>query len=182
MSKIFIDGVKIIDLKMNEDSRGSYNEIFKDIWGYAPKIKQWSVATSKKRAIRGMRVHFKHYDYNCLCQGKAVYILKDMRKGSPTEGKTQYVDLSAEKFQVVITPPGVAHGFYFYENSIFIVGITDYYDKNDELGFYYKDPDADIEWPGGKHIVSLKDKNSSSYLSLYPKVPAWKTTGINISD
>lgn len=165
MRSSFIKGVKITDLKMNKDRRGSYNEIFREaLLNGSPKPIQWSLVYSAKNVIRGMRVHLKHYDYTCLCAGKALYVLKDLRKGSPTVGKNQYLQLKPQKLQMIITPSGVAHGFYFYEPSIFVVGISDYYDKKDELGFRYDDPGANLIWPtSSRPILSLRDKSLPSF-------------------
>ena len=169
-----ISGVKIIDLKVHPDTRGSYTEMYHDNWDGVPAhLPQWSIVHSNAHAIRGMRIHPIHADYTCLCHGKAIYILKDLRKDSPTFGTVEYLELSGDKLQTIVTPPGVAHGFYFREYSIFAVGITHPYDPSDELGFYFKDPEAGIKWPEGEVIVSDRDNASPPLNEVLPLMPTW---------
>ncbi len=169
-----IDGVKIIDLKMNADSRGSYSEIYRDNWEGAPALPQWSVVHSKSGSIRGMRIHVKHADYTCLVSGRGRYVLKDLRKNSPTFGQNEYLELSGDKLQGIITPPGVAHGFYFHEDTIFVVGITYHYDPADELGFAYQDAAAGLTWPAGEHIVAEHDLQAPPLSDILPLMPTWE--------
>jgi dTDP-4-dehydrorhamnose 3,5-epimerase len=171
-----IDGVKLIDLKAHPDTRGSYTEMYHDDWSDAPKhLPQWSVVHSRTGAIRGMRIHLEHSDYVCLCQGQALYVTKDLRQDSPTFGEVEYYELSSDKLQIIITPPGVAHGFYFRTDAIFVVGITHPYDPADELGFYYADPEANIAWPkDAPHIVSDRDAASPSLKEVLPLMPKWE--------
>ena len=172
-----IDGVKIIDLQPHPDTRGTYTELYHDNWEPTTRtLPQWSVVHSKKGSIRGMRIHPVHADYNCLCRGSALYVLKDLRPNSPTLNQVDYLELSADKLQSIITPPGVAHGFYFHTDSIFVVGITHPYDPADELGFYYLDPAAGLTWPAGEHIVSDRDAVSPPLQELLPLMPTWTPT------
>src|SRR5258708_9117621 len=174
MKKTSIEGIRIIDMLQHKDTRGSYTEIFRDTWHYTPELLQWSIVQSRAHAIRGMRIHIIHYDYTCLVHGKATYFLKDLRKGSPTEGINQYIKLSGEKLQIVVTPPGIAHGFYFSQYCVFAVVITTHYNPKDELGFYYKDPEAGLTWPNVRLIVSARDKQSPPLKKVLPLMPTWK--------
>ncbi len=173
MAQPQIPGVSIINLKRNKDFRGSYTEFLREEWFKTPKPLQWSIVHSRKNALRGMRIHLVHYDYTCLSYGKALYVLRDLRGGSPTEGKNQYLELDSNKLRLIVTPPGVAHGFYFLQDSIFVVGITQYYNKKDELGFHYNDPEAGISWPSSNPILSERDKNLPSLQKVSSLVPAW---------
>lgn len=168
-----IEGVKIIDLKANPDARGTYTEILHDDWEGIPPLKQWSVVHSKPGTIRGMRIHIKHYDYTCVCHGSALYVLKDLRQGSPTYMANQYVELKGNKLQTILTPPGVAHGFYFYEDTIFVVGITHHYDPEDELAFHFQDKEAGIKWPKDTYIVSARDSGAPPMQGVLSRMPEW---------
>lgn len=170
-----ISGVKIINLTANPDSRGTYTEMYHDNWeGVPEKLPQWSVVHSKMNAIRGMRIHPIHADYTCLIHGKALYVLKDLRKNSPTFSQVEYLELSGDKLQTIVTPPGVAHGFYFRQDSIFVVGITHHYDPADELGFLFTDPAAKINWPPADYIVSDRDASSPGMNQLLDRMPEWQ--------
>jgi dTDP-4-dehydrorhamnose 3,5-epimerase len=169
-----IDGVTIIDLKVNPDLRGEYTEMYHSNWDGVPEnLVQWSFVKSKQHSIRGMRIHPIHADYTCLIQGKALYVIKDLRKDSPTFLQTEYLELNGEKLQTIVTPPGVAHGFYFREDSLFVVGITHHYDPSDELGFYFADPKADIDWPKADYLITDRDSSSPEMETLLPLMPTW---------
>jgi dTDP-4-dehydrorhamnose 3,5-epimerase len=169
-----IDGVTIIDLKVNPDLRGAYTEMYHSNWAGVPKsLVQWSFVQSKQHAIRGMRIHPIHADYTCLIQGKALYVIKDLRKNSPTLLQTEYLELSSGKLQTIVTPPGVAHGFYFREDSLFVVGITHHYDPSDELGFYFADPKAEIDWPKAEYLVSDRDLSTPKMEAVLNQMPIW---------
>lgn len=169
-----IPGIQITTLQSHPDSRGTYTEMYHDNWeGVPAHLPQWSVVHSKQHAIRGMRIHPIHADYTCLIQGSALYVLKDLRKNSPTFSQVEYLELSDDKIQTIVTPPGVAHGFYFRQDSLFVVGITHHYDPSDELGFYYKDPAAGIVWPEASHIVSDRDNDSPKLKDVLPLMPKY---------
>ncbi|OGY21960.1 MAG: hypothetical protein A3A65_02850 [Candidatus Chisholmbacteria bacterium RIFCSPLOWO2_01_FULL_49_14] len=167
------DGVKISDLIKHVDPRGYFIEVFKQKWIEELPLIQWNVVRSKKNALRGMRVHIKHYDYVIIFEGKAVYALRDLRQGSPTQGLVSMVHIEGKHPQSVIIPPGVAHGFYFFKPSFYVYGVTEYYDKEDELGFYFADPDAGIKWPTSDPIVTERDVNLPPLKSIMSQIPTW---------
>ena len=61
---------------------------------------------------------------------------------------------------------GVAHGFYFYEPSLHVYAVTEYWDPNDELSCHWADPDLGIPWPVQSAKVSQRDEESQSLQAL----------------
>jgi dTDP-4-dehydrorhamnose 3,5-epimerase len=167
------EGVIISDLKPIRDDRGYFMEAFKEEWTVGFKAKQWNIVYSNPGALRGMRLHHTHSDYVVLFKGKAIYALLDLRAGSPTENKLAMVDLDGSKPRSVIIPPGVAHGFYFFEESYYVYCVTHYYDPDDEFGFKFDDPDANIPWPSKEVILTERDKDLPTLKEAVKRVPSW---------
>ena len=167
------DGVKIGNLQKHVDTRGYFMEVFRQEWIEQLTLIQWNLVISKTNALRGMRVHIKHYDYVIVFQGKGVYALRDLRAGSPTEGHVSMIPINGQKPQSVIIPPGVGHGFYFFQPSMYVYGVTEYYNPKDELGFYYADPDAEIDWPVSDPILTPRDANLPPLKSIIDQISPW---------
>ena len=70
----------------------------------------------------------------------------------------------------VYLAPGFAHGFcVLTQFADFQYKCTDYYDPLDEGGVIWNDPDAAIEWPISKPLLSSKDLNLPSLKELANK-------------
>ncbi len=169
-----LEGVKIVTLKTHIDERGSFTEVFRKEWFKPLNPIQWNIVFSKKNALRGMRVHIKHTDYVIVFKGEGLYVLRDLRRSSPTEGKNCYIKLSGESIKAIIIPPGVAHGFYFYRDSGYVYGVDYYHNEKDELRFHYLDQDASFKWPEKKPIITKRDAALPPLKKIIKKIPAWK--------
>jgi dTDP-4-dehydrorhamnose 3,5-epimerase len=168
------DGVSLFKLKMNPDSRGIFTEIYRESWFDPPRPLQWNVVSSSANVLRGVHVHIDHTDYLFLIQGRALFALRDLRKGSPTEGRVSLVEADEEKLQGLVIPPGVAHGFYFHTPSIHLYGVTEYWNPDDELGCHFADPQLQISWPNRSPILSERDENLPALDEILDRIPPWR--------
>lgn len=164
---IDISGLLIFEPKVFEDSRGyffeAYNEeIFKKA-GIDLRFVQDNQSSSTYGVIRGL-----HYQLNPFAQSKLVRVLEgaildiavDIRKGSPTFGKSFSLELSAENRKQLFIPAGFAHGFSVLSKATTVLYKCDtFYNKESEAGIRYNDPALNIDWkiPSGKEIISEKD-------------------------
>jgi len=150
-------GVRLRSLTSHFDYRGNLTELFRANWetGIAPL--QWNLAKSGAGVLRGVHVHLKHDDYLIVVQGKASIGLRDLRRGSPTEGVAVVVEMCGEPLTALTIPPGVAHGFFFHEPSIHVYSVSEYWDPADELGCHWADPALEIPWPMTTAIISERD-------------------------
>jgi dTDP-4-dehydrorhamnose 3,5-epimerase len=84
----------------------------------------------------------------------------DLRRSSPTFGKSVSVILSAENHRQFWVPPGFAHGFLVTSDSAeFLYKTTDYYAPEHERCLLWNDPVLSIEWPLQQEpLLSVKDK------------------------
>ena len=96
-----------------------------------------------------------HYQIN-FPQDKLVRVISgevydavvDLRKGSPTYGKSFGVVLSAENRKQLFIPKGFAHGFLVLSDTAeFFYKVSDFYHPKDEGGLVWNDPEVGIDWP-----------------------------------
>ncbi|KKT65773.1 MAG: hypothetical protein UW60_C0035G0003 [Candidatus Woesebacteria bacterium GW2011_GWA2_44_33] len=111
-----IEGVKFIPLSYYKDDTGEFSElgrvdngILQSVTGF--KIAQISYSLLLPNAVKAFHLHFNQTDawyvspYDRLLVG-----LLDTRKNSKTADKTMRFILGAGVAQLLVIPPGVAHG------------------------------------------------------------------------
>ena len=165
--KTDFSGLILFEPKIFEDSRGyffeSYNEKLFQENGFQIKFVQDNQAKSTYGVIRGL-----HYQLNPFAQTKLVRALSgaildvvvDLRKNSPTYGKSFSIELSAENKKQLLVPPGFAHGYSVLSDTAEVFYKCDkLYNKQSEGGILYNDPALAIDWKVNpdKAIVSEKD-------------------------
>ncbi len=149
-----IEGLKVITPTAFGDQRGYFMESyqandFKEL-GIDTVFVQDNQSSSTKGVLRGM--HFqKNFPQDKLVRvisGEVFDAVVDLRKGSPTYGKSFGVVLSAENRKQLFIPKGFAHGFLVLsEYAEFFYKVSDFYHPNDEGGLLWNDPDTAIDWP-----------------------------------
>ena len=163
-----IPDLLIFEPKVLEDKRGYFFESFNlknfQQEGIDINFVQDNQSSSQYGVIRGL-----HYQMDPYPQAKLIRVLVgiildvavDIRKGSPTYGKSFSVELSAENKKQLFLPPGFAHGFsVLSEKAEVLYKVDGFYSRESEGGILYNDPALMIDWkiPAGKEIVSDKDK------------------------
>jgi dTDP-4-dehydrorhamnose 3,5-epimerase len=167
-------GVQRRPLVVQRDARGSFSEIYRAEWGVGLDPVQWSVSTSHAGTLRGMRVHPRHDDYLVVVQGRTSIGLCDLRPGSPTEHRSALVELCGRDPTGLFIPHGVGHGFYFHEASIYMLGVSSYFDETDELGFHWADPVLEIHWPVTSPMLSERDAALRPLSAIEGLIPPWR--------
>lgn len=114
--------------------------------------------------VRGL--HFqappKAQDKLIRCgKGRLYDVAVDIRKGSPTYGKSFGVELSFENGKQMLVPAGFAHGFVTREPGTEIIyKCTDDYAPDTEGALLWNDPALGIDWgiADAEAVLSDKDK------------------------
>lgn len=169
-----LPGLLILEPKVWGDARGffmeSYNEkVFREASGLKLDFVQDNHSRSARGVLRGM-----HYQMQ-QPQGKLVRVVSgrvwdvavDMRRNSPTFGKWQGVELSAENNRQFWVPAGFAHGFVVLsETADFLYKTTDYYAPEHERCLAWDDPVVGIAWPleGIEPQLSAKDRAGQRFV------------------
>jgi dTDP-4-dehydrorhamnose 3,5-epimerase len=148
------------------DERGQFVELYRREWNHGIEPVQWNAVWSEAGVLRGVHVHIRHDDYLTVPVGRASVGLRDLRRGSPTEGLATIVELGRDQPAALVIPHGVAHGFYFHEPSLHVYAVTEYWDPGDELGCNWADPELGIPWPVVTARVSDRDRAAQPLQAL----------------
>jgi dTDP-4-dehydrorhamnose 3,5-epimerase len=93
-----------------------------------------------------------------VAQGRALDVVVDIRRDSPTYGQHAKVELSEAQGNVLFVPVGFAHGFVaLEENTLFLYKCSNYYAPSAEGGLLWNDPALAIDWGVADALISPKD-------------------------
>ena len=159
-----LPGCVVIEPQVFGDERGfffeSWNRQRYGEHGLDMQFVQGNVSSSARGVLRGL-----HYQWPNP-QGKLVSVLEgevydvavDIRRGSPTFGRSAAVVLSADNKRQLWIPEGFAHGFaVLSERALFSYLCTAPYDKTADAGIRWNDADLAIDWPLSEPSLSDKD-------------------------
>jgi dTDP-4-dehydrorhamnose 3,5-epimerase len=163
-------GVQLLPLQTHGDERGNLTEIFRETWPTGICPVQWTAQRSYGGVLRGVHVHIQHVDYVVVLAGQVTVGLKDLRRRSPTEGMSCLLLLSGDKMMSLCIPIGVAHGFYSHEPSLYVIGASQFFDPEDDLGCRWSDPDLAIDWPVNAPVLSARDRNAPPLSDLLKRL------------
>lgn len=162
-----IEGLLLFEPKVFGDHRGyfyeSYNKQVFEEAGITCDFVQDNISFSKRGVLRGL-----HYQLNPHAQAKLVRVNRgevldvvvDIRKSSPTFGKSYSVKLNDENKLQLFVPRGFAHGFaVLSEEAEFCYKCDNFYNKESEAGIIYSDPALGIDWQLSMEeaVLSAKD-------------------------
>ncbi len=160
-------GLLIFEPKVFTDSRGyffeSYNANTCSAEGVDITFVQDNQASSEYGVIRGLHYQLAPYAQTKFIRaisGNILDVVVDMRKGSPTYGKSFSIELSAENKLQLLVPKGFAHGYSVLSpNAEVFYKCDSFYNKASEAGLLFNDKYLNIDWKieEGKEIVSEKD-------------------------
>ena len=166
--KTEFSGLLVFEPNVFEDSRGyffeAYNEKQFQQEGIDIRWIQDNQSSSTYGVIRGLHYQLPPYDQTKLVRvlrGKILDVVVDIRKGSPTFGKSFSKVLSAKNKRQLFIPKGFAHGFSVLSEKAEVLYKCDgFYNKESEGGIIYNDPALEIDWriPAEEAIISDKDK------------------------
>jgi len=114
--KPVIAGVRIVPLKRFNDDGGSFTELIRLNRGksegeIAMDIAQINFSEMEPGAIKAFHIHEKQTDlWYVPPMSKILLILIDLRKDSPTKNLLMRLMLGDCNSQLVLIPPGIAHG------------------------------------------------------------------------
>ena len=170
-----IKGLKLIKPRVFEDARGYFYESFNEL-EFAEKVCPGIrfVQDNQSRSCRGV-VRGLHFQKPPFAQSKLVRVVEgavldvavDLRAGSPTYGKYEAVELSADNKLQFFIPKGFAHGFaVLSEVAVFQYKCDEFYHPDAEDALAWNDPDIAVQWPfsAADALLSAKDTASQSKL------------------
>lgn len=156
-----IVGVYRVPLRCFGDERGHFFETFRRGWiPDAREMVQGNCSFSKAGVLRGLHYHLKQADLWVVPSGRVRAALYDLRRGSPTRGRSEVLELGDANPIALYVPKGVAHGFYAITDALVTYLVDELYDNSDELGVRWDDPALGIAWRVSDPILSARDRSN----------------------
>ena len=116
---------------------------------------------STKGVLRGLHFQKPPFTQDKLCRvvrGEVLDVFVDLRKDSPTFGKSGSIVLSETNKKAVLVPKGFAHGFLVLSDiADFEYKISALYSPENEGGIVWNDPALQIDWGITDPIVNDRD-------------------------
>lgn len=163
-----LPAVRIVNAPRHSDERGFFSEVwhqkqFAEAGIDAQFLQDNHVLSRRAGTVRGM-----HFQVGQSAQGKLIRCIKgqildvavDIRRGSPTYARYVAVELNSENWRQLYIPPGFAHGYCtMTPDTEVIYKVTAYYDPAAERGFFWDDPEVNINWPVPREEAQLSQKD-----------------------
>ena len=157
--------VLLIEPRTYGDERGfffeSWNRRAFAEAGIEAEFVQDNHSRSGHNVLRGLHYQIEHAQGKLVrvCAGEVFDVAVDIRRSSPSFGRSVSVMLSAENRRMLWIPPGFAHGFLVVsESADFLYKTTDYWYAEHERTLLWNDTALAIAWPlDGAPTVAAKD-------------------------
>lgn len=158
-----LPGVKLIELDVFEDHRGtyieSYNRKFYSESGIDIDFVQDDFSMSTKHVLRGIHGDNETWKLVSCVEGTFVLVVVNCDKESSHFRKWLSFDLSEHNGKQVLIPPkyGNAH-LVMSERAIFHYKQSTYYNPDGQFTYKFDDPSFNIWWPIKHPILSKRDE------------------------
>jgi dTDP-4-dehydrorhamnose 3,5-epimerase len=164
-----LPGLKIIRPKIFRDARGAFIKTFhRDFFrehgiGFEPLEEFFS--TSAKNVLRGM--HFQappaaHAKLVYCLAGRVLDVVLDLRRNSPTFGRSCARELNAASHEIFFIPIGFAHGFLALEDdSMMLYQTSSVHSPAHDAGVRWDS--FGFAWPVENPILSERDRTIPAF-------------------
>ncbi len=163
-----LPGVVILTPRRFGDDRGFFSEVYSAAvlaqHGIDVTFVQDNHSLSRQTGVvRGLHFQSPPHAQDKLVRvgaGRVMDVAVDIRKGSPTFGRSVAVELSAAVGNQLFIPKGFLHGFSVLEpDSELLYKCSDYYAPACDGAVRFDDPDLAIDWgvDPATAILSAKD-------------------------
>lgn len=162
-----IPEVLLLEPRVHQDERGffleSYNRrTFMEATGLTVEFVQDNTSFSVRNVLRGLHYQIRQPQGKLIAvmAGEIFDVAVDLRRSSPTFGRSVGVTITGGGHRMIWIPPGFAHGYLVLsEHAILFYKTTDFYAPEHERTILWSDPALGVRWPlEGDPIVSDKDR------------------------
>ncbi len=163
-----LSGCLELQPRVFEDNRGRFVKVFHEqafaAYGLETGFVEEYYSVSHQNVIRGLHFQLPPMDHvkmvYCV-QGAVMDVVVDLRKGSPTYGQFDMIELSSDKANGIYIPKGMAHGFCtLSEQATMVYKVSTGYSPQHDAGIRWDS--AGIPWPVGDAILSARDQGFPS--------------------
>lgn len=164
-----IAGLVILEPAVHPDERGFFAETYRRQWhaqaGIAEGLEfvQDNHSRSARGVVRGLHLQVGAGVGKLVrcARGRILDVGVDLRRGSPTYGQWQAVELDDESMRQLYVPVGFAHGFCALSDVADVMyKQTAYYDPDVERAIAWDDPDIAIDWSLPAHELRVSERDA----------------------
>jgi dTDP-4-dehydrorhamnose 3,5-epimerase len=177
-----LPGLTIVEPAVRSDERGFFTETYRRAWHESlgipatEELIQDNHSRSSRGVVRGMHFHIGPGVAKLVrcARGQILDVTVDLRRGSPTYGQWEGVELDGETLRELYVPVGFAHGFCVLSDVADVLyKQSAYYDPDVERGIAWDDPDIAIQWPlpAAELVVSERDSAAPRLRDLADELP-----------
>lgn len=168
-----IADVLLLEPKVFGDARGFFMEIWNERGfgklGIGAKFVQDNHSRSLRNVLRGLHYQIRQPQGKLVraTAGEIWDVAVDLRRGSPSFGRSVGMKLDAVSARMLWIPPGFAHGFVVLSDYAEVqYKATDYYAPEHERTLLWNDPALGIQWPlalepGAQPVMTDKDRRGT---------------------
>src|SRR5215203_807188 len=160
-----LEGLVVLEPTVFGDERGFFAETFRaNLWaehGVDETFVQDNHSRSRRGTVRGMHFQTEPGQAKLVrcARGSVLDVVVDLRRGSPTFGEWEAVELDDVAMRQVFVPVGFAHGFCVTSaEADFTYKCSSYYD-------------AAIAWPDVELVVSDRDRRAPRLAEVAGTLP-----------
>jgi dTDP-4-dehydrorhamnose 3,5-epimerase len=175
-----LPGLALLQPTVHGDERGFFVETFREESWRAEGVDSTFVQDNHSRSRRGTvrGIHFQTHPGQGklvrVARGRVWDVVVDLRRGSPTFGEWEAVELDDVSGAQLWIPVGFGHGFcVLSDEADFVYKCTNYYDPATESGFRFDDPEVGIEWPLAEDelLYSERDRSAPRLAEIAGELP-----------
>jgi dTDP-4-dehydrorhamnose 3,5-epimerase len=168
---VHLAGLVVIEPTVRPDERGFFCETYRREWhaeAGMPEDRpfvQDNHSRSARGVLRGM--HFQVGDgvaklVRCA-RGRILDVAVDLRRGSPTYGRWEAVELDELSMRELYVPVGFAHGFCVLSDVADVLYKQNaYYDAELERTIAWDDPELGIAWPLAVEELTVSERDATA--------------------
>ncbi|MFJ2776079.1 MULTISPECIES: dTDP-4-dehydrorhamnose 3,5-epimerase family protein [unclassified Kitasatospora] len=169
--ELSIAGAVEVTPQQHGDPRGLFMEWYRfdrleEAVGHPLRLAQGNLSVSAKDVVRG--IHFADVPpgqakYVSCVRGAVLDVIVDLRVGSPTFGRWEFVRLDDVDRKSVYLSEGLGHGFCALSDDATLSYVcSETYNPTGEHAVHPLDPDLGIEWPTDAPQLSARDAAAPS--------------------
>jgi dTDP-4-dehydrorhamnose 3,5-epimerase len=168
---VHLPGLVVIEPRVFPDERGFFCETYRHQWHAEAGIPEGELFVQDNHSrstcgvLRGMHFHVGDGVAKLVrcARGRILDVAVDLRRGSPTYGRWEAVELDEETMRELYVPVGFAHGFCVLSDVADVLyKQTAYYDPAVERGIAWDDPDVGIEWPLPVEQLTVSERDAQA--------------------
>lgn len=174
-----IPGAFLVHLDVRQDDRGLFartycvDEFARAGIDFVPVQGNLSRNTAEG-TLRGLHFQRPPHEEAKLVQcvaGSLFDAIVDLRRGSPTFGRSASVTLDADSGRLLYIPPGCAHGFLTTAPATDIIyAMGSRFVDGAGRGIRWDDPDLGIPWPSRPRVISDRDAGYPPLAEIDPEL------------